>query len=105
MNFDIEHNNFLTRYGLKRPEILHITMGQAMELSSVWCRYNMYALKGANAGSHGPPSSDRGTLTIDNHGAFLLAVYDTMCSRIGCFESKCHRGEQVSLLGIVHRPR
>ena len=102
MIFDIEHDDFLTRYGGKRPESLHITMGQAMELSSVWCRDNMYALKGANAGSHGSPSSDRGTLTIDNHGAFLLAVYDTMCSRY-CLASDVL--EQVSLLGIVHRPR
>ena len=60
----------------------------------------MYALKGANAGSHGPQSSDRGNPTIDNHGAFLPAVYDVMCSRYclasdvlranAIAESKCH---------------
>jgi hypothetical protein len=51
-----------------------------MELLSAWCLDNMYALKVANAGSHGPPSSDRGTRTIDSHGAFLLAVHDVMRS-------------------------
>ena len=100
MKFDMEHNDFLTRYDGKRPESLNITIGQAMELSSAWCRDNMYALKGANAGSHGPPSSDRGTPTIDNHGAFLLAIHDAMCSRYclasdvlranAIAESKCH---------------
>jgi hypothetical protein len=100
MNFDMEHNDFLTRYDGKRPESLTITMGQAMELSSAWCRDNIYALKGANAGRHGPPSSDRGTPTIDNHGALLLAVHDAMCSRYclasdvlranAIAESKCH---------------
>jgi hypothetical protein len=94
MNFDTEHDDFLTLYGGKRPESLNITLGQTMELSSAWCREIIYTINRANAGSHGPPSSDRGNPTVDNHGAFLLAVHDAMCSRY-CLVSDALRADAI----------
>ncbi len=81
MNVDAEHNNVLTLYGGRGQKVLTLLTEPTLELSSAWCWENIYTLNGPNAGSHGPPSSDRGTPTINNHGAFLLAVHDVMCSR------------------------
>lgn len=94
MNFDTDHDNFLTLYGGRRPESLNITMGQAMELSSAWCRENIHNIERTNSGSHGPPSSGL-TLSVDNQGAFLLVVHDAMCSSY-CLVSDILRADALA---------
>lgn len=38
MGFDLNRDEFLELYGGRRPKMLEISTGQAMELSTVWCQ-------------------------------------------------------------------
>lgn len=38
MGFDLNRDEFLELYGGRRPKMLEISTGRAMELSTVWCQ-------------------------------------------------------------------
>ena len=92
MNFDEEHEDFISLYSGRRPMSLNITKGQAMEVSSVWCNDAIQEINKISAGGHGPPSN---YLTADYAGDYLITIHDTMCSSY-CLTSDYLREEAIA---------
>ncbi len=96
MNFDQEHDEFLSLYSGRRPKRLEISNGQVMEISTAWCKQEIYSLKESCAGGHGPPQSGGYLSTTDYHGDYLLTVHDTMCESY-CLASDKLRSEAIAV--------
>ena len=97
MNFDDEHDDFVKLYSGRRPELLNITRGQAMEVSTAWCRDEISSLKEQSSRCHGPPQSSYSLSGDDEeyYGDYLISVHDTMCANY-CLASDFLRKEAMS---------
>ncbi len=67
MDFETNHGEFVSLYSGRRPEILNISQGRVMDLSSIWCGEKLSELRLKDAGSHGPPTG--------------MTYHDAMCER------------------------
>jgi hypothetical protein len=86
MNFDFgsKREEFIELYSGRRPNTLELSMGEAMELSTVWCEEELDKIWKDIAGGHGPPSN--------------ISVHDAMCASY-CIASDSLRSQGMEASG------
>ena len=81
MNFDIDHDEFISLYGGRRPKPLNVSNGRVMELSSIFCNEGLSDLRFRYSDDHGPSAFD---------------IHNAMCQRY-CLASDLFRADSLTI--------